>query len=140
MLAEVGSGAGTAAMDYLRGDVIGAVGSLFKVGKGLMGGGGQAARQKTIATRTSAADCISWSGCKDSQTSADTQEAGQATGAMSYAFITAMQKFSNLSYLQVCSDRRTRIEHRSCSTRSETSFAASTSRSLSSLLLIRWVR
>lgn len=27
---------------------------------------------------------ISWSGCKDSQTSADTQEAGQATGAMSW--------------------------------------------------------
>ncbi len=27
---------------------------------------------------------ISWSGCKDSQTSADTQEAGNATGAMSY--------------------------------------------------------
>ena len=27
---------------------------------------------------------ISWSGCKDSQTSADTWEAGVATGAMSY--------------------------------------------------------
>lgn len=27
---------------------------------------------------------ISWSGCKDSQTSADTVEAGQSTGAMSY--------------------------------------------------------
>lgn len=27
---------------------------------------------------------ISWSGCKDSQTSADTVEAGKATGAMSY--------------------------------------------------------
>ncbi len=31
---------------------------------------------------------ISWSGCKDSQTSADTQEAGRATGAMSYVSIT----------------------------------------------------
>ena len=27
---------------------------------------------------------ISWSGCKDSQTSADTEEAGSATGAMSF--------------------------------------------------------
>ena len=27
---------------------------------------------------------ISWSGCKDDQTSADTQEAGKATGAMSF--------------------------------------------------------
>lgn len=31
-----------------------------------------------------------WSGCKDSQTSADADEAGKATGAMSYAFITAL--------------------------------------------------
>jgi hypothetical protein len=35
-------------------------------------------------TRTSPADVISWSGCKDSQTSADTVEAGQSTGAMSF--------------------------------------------------------
>lgn len=36
---------------------------------------------------------ISWSGCKDSQTSADTAEAGQATGAMSYAFMTVLGEF-----------------------------------------------
>ena len=30
---------------------------------------------------------ISWSGCKDSQTSADTEEAGSATGAMSFVSI-----------------------------------------------------
>lgn len=35
---------------------------------------------------------ISWSGCKDSQTSADAFEAGAATGAMSHAFITSMGK------------------------------------------------
>jgi metacaspase-1 len=34
---------------------------------------------------------ISWSGCKDSQTSADATEAGKATGAMSYAFIKTMR-------------------------------------------------
>jgi hypothetical protein len=63
------------------------------------------------ATKTSPADCvrfpsllsvslcthfvcsqISWSGCKDSQTSADATEAGKATGAMSYAFITALSE------------------------------------------------
>ena len=36
---------------------------------------------------------ISWSGCKDSQTSADATEAGKATGAMSYAFIHALSKY-----------------------------------------------
>lgn len=35
-----------------------------------------------------------WSGCKDSQTSADTSEAGKATGAMSYAFTTALSACS----------------------------------------------
>ncbi|KAH8976545.1 hypothetical protein EDB86DRAFT_3024953, partial [Lactarius hatsudake] len=46
--------------------------------------------RKARQTRTSPADAISWSGCKDSQTSADAVEAGSATGAMSYAFITAL--------------------------------------------------
>lgn len=32
---------------------------------------------------------ISWSGCKDDQTSADTQEAGEATGAMSFVRINS---------------------------------------------------
>ena len=65
---------------------------------------------------------ISWSGCKDSQTSADTVEAGQATGAMSHvgfffhyaslvanpsdvfeyqAFITVLSQNKNLSYQQL---------------------------------------
>ena len=37
---------------------------------------------------------ISWSGCKDSQTSADTQEAGSATGAMS--FVSLFERFIQL--------------------------------------------
>jgi len=71
------------------------------VGNSIFSGGGKAAVEKTRQTKTSPADCISWSGCKDSQTSADTQEAGQATGAMSYAFIAALTKYSNLTYLQL---------------------------------------
>ena len=42
------------------------------------------AAEKTKQTNTSPADVIMWSGCKDSQTSADATEAGKATGAMSY--------------------------------------------------------
>lgn len=36
------------------------------------------------------ADVVSWSGCLDSQTSADTWEAGAAVGAMSYAFMKSL--------------------------------------------------
>ena len=70
---------------------------LFKVATGQS----QKAQKKARESKTSPADCvslllfhfetyiltdpqISWSGCKDSQTSADTVEAGSATGAMSY--------------------------------------------------------
>lgn len=39
---------------------------------------------------TSQADVIMFSGCKDDQTSADANEAGKATGAMSYAFTSKL--------------------------------------------------
>lgn len=48
----------------------------------------------------------SWSGCKDSQTSADTQEAGKATGAMSYAFIAALSRNPTQSYQQLLNSIR----------------------------------
>ncbi|ETW04553.1 hypothetical protein H310_03779 [Aphanomyces invadans] len=52
-----------------------------------------------VKDRTTAADVILLSGCKDTQTSADAVIEGTATGAMSYAFIAAMNKYSlNLSY------------------------------------------
>lgn len=40
-------------------------------------------------------------GCKDTQTSADASEAGQATGAMSWAFISALTKYPQQSYIQL---------------------------------------
>lgn len=50
----------------------------------IKGGKERRARKKAIATRSSASDAISFAGCKDSQTSADTVEDGKAAGAMSY--------------------------------------------------------
>jgi hypothetical protein len=70
-------------MTYLKGDKMGALKGIFGVVKKAAStntGAESYARQ----TRTSSADVISWSGCKDSQTSADTVEAGESTGAMSY--------------------------------------------------------
>lgn len=86
MLADAGSGALGAATSYMRGDIGGVLKSVMSVGKRVMNG--DKAHNVTLQTRSSDADVISWSGCKDSQTSADTSMQGQATGAMSWAFIT----------------------------------------------------
>jgi hypothetical protein len=82
MLADAGSGAMGAATSYLRGDLGGVFKSLSGVGKRLMNG--DKATEYAKQTRSSNADVISWSGCKDTQTSADTSMAGKATGAMSW--------------------------------------------------------
>ncbi|WFD01425.1 Ca(2+)-dependent cysteine protease [Malassezia obtusa] len=60
----------------------------------------------TRQTRSSGADVIMLSGCKDSQTSADAMEAGKATGAMSWAFTTVLNQYSQLSYLQLLNATR----------------------------------
>lgn len=65
---------------------------------GSQGGGNSEARQKTVATRTTEADVIMFSGCQDSQTSADASIDGQATGAMSFALITALRENSQMDY------------------------------------------
>ncbi|KAH3666181.1 hypothetical protein OGAPHI_004370 [Ogataea philodendri] len=49
--------------------------------------------------KMSPADVIMFSGCKDSQTSADASEAGTFTGALSYAFIKVMSQSPVQSYL-----------------------------------------
>jgi hypothetical protein len=68
-------------------------------GGGGGGGGGGGAKgdnpqtdEKAIQIRTTVADVIQFSGCRDSQTSADASIAGESTGAMSWAFITAFDQ------------------------------------------------
>ena len=62
------------------------------------GGGDSAARAKSVATRTTDADVIMFSGCKDSQTSADANIGGEATGAMSYALIKSLKENQHMDY------------------------------------------
>jgi len=100
LAADIGQGLMGMASSYAKKDM----GGLLKGGLGILkaaSGGTQKAGEYTKKTRTSPADVISWSGCKDSQTSADTVEAGQATGAMSHAFITVLSRNKNLSYQQL---------------------------------------
>lgn len=105
LAAEAGQSLMSAVTSYARGDM----GGVFSSVTGLIktaGGGAQKADIISKSTKTSPADCISWSGCKDSQTSADTSEAGRATGAMSYAFIKALTENPQQSYQQLLNSLR----------------------------------
>ncbi|KAF8875085.1 peptidase C14 [Gymnopilus junonius] len=62
---------------------------------------GQQIAPRALAQKMSPADVISWSGCKDDQTSADTFSGGVAVGAMSHAFITALTNKPNQSYQEL---------------------------------------
>ncbi|KAF3765595.1 hypothetical protein M406DRAFT_97279 [Cryphonectria parasitica EP155] len=101
---EAGQGLLSAAMSYARGDMGGVVGSLGKLFKSAMNG--DKAYEKTMRTKTSPADVISWSGSRDDQTSADATIASQATGAMSWAFISAIKQNPNQTYLQLLNSIR----------------------------------
>ncbi|KKA26095.1 hypothetical protein TD95_003543 [Thielaviopsis punctulata] len=96
---EAGQGLMSAVTAYARGDLGGVASSLFRLAKKATTG--DDAYKKTIRTKTSPADVIMWSGSKDSQTSADATINAQATGAMSWAFITALQANPQQSYVQL---------------------------------------
>ncbi|KAF4212076.1 hypothetical protein CNMCM8980_001554 [Aspergillus fumigatiaffinis] len=101
---EAGQGLLGVVSAYARGDmgsmVSTAVGFLKRATKG------DEAYTRSKQTKTSPADVIMWSGSKDSQTSQDAQIAGQATGAMSWAFITALRKNPQQSYVQLLNSIR----------------------------------
>ncbi|KAG8988810.1 Ca(2+)-dependent cysteine protease [Tulasnella sp. JGI-2019a] len=60
-----------------------------------------AARELSRYTKSSPADVISWSACKDSQKSVDTMVDGQATGVMSWAFMKSLSHNPQQSYQQL---------------------------------------
>ncbi|GAA6008044.1 hypothetical protein JCM11491_006589 [Sporobolomyces phaffii] len=108
MLKDAGSGALGAFTSYARGDLGGVFKSVTSLGSRIMNG--DKATQMTKATRSSNADVISFSGCRDDQTSADTAMAGQATGAMSWAFITSLSKYPQQSYIQLLNTVRDELK------------------------------
>ncbi|KAL1986080.1 hypothetical protein VTN96DRAFT_6977 [Rasamsonia emersonii] len=71
---------------------------------------GSSARERTIKTKTSPADVVMFSGSKDSQTSADTFQGGEARGALSWAFIESLKKWPRQSYLQLLNSIRALLE------------------------------
>ncbi|KAH7107065.1 peptidase C14, caspase domain-containing protein [Auriculariales sp. MPI-PUGE-AT-0066] len=101
---NLGKEAATGVLDtftsYRRGDMSGVMTGV----KGLFGlatGSQKKTSDHVKQSKTSPADVISWSGCKDTQTSADTQEAGQATGAMSWAFIASLTERPQQTYQEL---------------------------------------
>ncbi|RDA88420.1 hypothetical protein CP532_5562 [Ophiocordyceps camponoti-leonardi (nom. inval.)] len=101
---EAGQGLLSALGSYARGDLGGVASSIFSFAKTAYKGDG--AHNKTLATRTSPADVIMWSGSRDDQTSADATINAQATGAMSWAFITALKQNPKQSYVELLNSIR----------------------------------
>jgi len=97
-LADLGQGAMSAVTGYLRGDIGGIFKTVTSTGKKIMNG--DKADRITKQTKSSDADVISISGCKDSQTSADASAGGLAGGAMSMALIATLTKYPQVTYLQ----------------------------------------
>ncbi|EOA89616.1 uncharacterized protein SETTUDRAFT_146681 [Exserohilum turcica Et28A] len=105
---EAGQGLLGIVSSYARGDIgsmIGGATSLFKKAMN-----GDEVYKKNLRTKTSPADVIMWSGSKDTQTSADASIGGEATGAMSWAFITSLRKNPNQSYVQLLNSIRDELE------------------------------
>ncbi|KAI2729599.1 hypothetical protein CBS147354_984 [Penicillium roqueforti] len=71
---------------------------------------GESARERTITTKTSPADVVMFSGSKDTQTSADTFQDGQARGALSWVFIKSLEQWPQQSYLQLLNTIRNELE------------------------------
>ncbi|KOS21168.1 Metacaspase-1A [Escovopsis weberi] len=105
---EAGQGLLGAFTAYASGDMAGVASSVFGFAKTAFMGDG--AYNKTKDTRTSAADVVMWSGSKDDQTSADATINAQATGAMSWAFISAITKNPKQSYVELLNSVREILE------------------------------
>lgn len=93
---------------YARKDIGGMITTAGKLFKQVTSG--DETFKKNLRTKTSPADVIMWSGSKDSQTSADASIAGEATGAMSWAFVTALKKNPNQSYVQLLNSIRDELQ------------------------------
>lgn len=104
LLKDTGKSVFSALSSYSRGDIGGVMtsvtGAIDRLTKG------NKASEKTKKDRTSPADVIMFSGCKDNQTSADSFEDGSPTGAMSHAFLQVMRNNPNQSYLSLLNNTR----------------------------------
>ncbi|KAK4156443.1 hypothetical protein C8A00DRAFT_41121 [Chaetomidium leptoderma] len=107
---EAGQGLLSAVSAYSRGDLGGVANNIMGFFK--KASTSEDAYARSMAIKTSPADVIMFSGSKDDQTSADATIASQATGAMSWAFITALKKNPQQSYVQLLNSIRDELQTR----------------------------
>ncbi|KAK2677574.1 hypothetical protein RAB80_006314 [Fusarium oxysporum f. sp. vasinfectum] len=107
---EAGQGLLGVISSYSQGDLGGVASNIFGFIK--KAANGDEVRERNLRTKTSPADVIMWSGSKDDQTSADATIASQATGAMSWAFVTALKKSPQQSYVQLLNSIRDELATR----------------------------
>ena len=105
---EAGQGLLRVVSQYARGDLSGIASTAMNFIKKATTG--EEINERNKVTKTSPADVIMWSGSKDDQTSQDAQIAGQATGAMSWAFIAALKKNPQQSYVGLLNSIRDELE------------------------------
>lgn len=107
---EAGAGLLSLVSSYARGDV----GGMAKTAIGFFkkAATGDAKYERAKQTKTAPADVVMWSGSKDEQTSQDANIAGKATGAMSWAFVTALKKNPKQSYVQLLNSIRDELSSR----------------------------
>ncbi|KAJ5736918.1 uncharacterized protein N7483_002043 [Penicillium malachiteum] len=107
---EAGQGLLGVVQAYARGDM----GSMMSTAMGFIKKAtkGDEVYERNKQTKTSPADVVMWSGSKDDQTSQDAQIAGQATGAMSWAFIAALRKNPQQSYVQLLNSIRDELSEK----------------------------
>ncbi|CAG8451558.1 13963_t:CDS:2 [Cetraspora pellucida] len=93
-----------AGLSYMRGDAAGIKASFKSFTVKAMHGYDIA--EKIKQTKSSPADVIMFSGCKDAQTSADVKDAEMSTGAMSHAFIKTLRDKKNQTYQELLNNIR----------------------------------
>ncbi|KAI8983958.1 peptidase C14, caspase domain-containing protein [Mycotypha africana] len=101
---HAGKGLLSAGIAYASGNRAGALSSILSAGKQMLQS--KMVSSKNRRENSSKADVIMFSGCKDDQTSADAKEAGQATGAMSYAFTKTLRANPHQTYQELLNSVR----------------------------------
>ncbi|GMM37025.1 hypothetical protein DASC09_043500 [Saccharomycopsis crataegensis] len=90
----------------LNGDISSLISTGLSLVQGLSRLKSKPERDRIVQSKTSPADVVSISGCKDNQTSTDAKINGQATGAMSYAFMKVLTQQPEQSYLSLLNNMR----------------------------------
>ncbi|OMJ22687.1 Metacaspase-1 [Smittium culicis] len=106
-LKVAGSSIKDAGLAYLKGDIESALGGLTLSVRSLISG--DQLIEKARNEKSSIGDVIMFSGCKDTQTSADAKEDLSFTGAMSWALTSSLYENPHQTYVQLLKDIRARL-------------------------------